>query len=383
MFDFAVIGGGIAGASVAYELAARSSVLLIEREAHCGYHTTGRSAALFSENYGNATIRALSRASRGTYEAPPENFTQNPLLNPRDVMFIARDDQMDSVAAMSDILGSGGKRPHVLDVGAVCARVSIMRPDYVACALLDESSMDIDVHALHQGYLRGARSRGARIATSEEVLELTRNSAGWNITTSTATFQCATVINAAGAWADSLAIAAGASAVGLTPLRRTAMILDAPEAVDVSSWPLVLDIDEEFYFKPEAGKLLASPADETPSLPCDAQAEEIDLAIAIDRIQQAANLPVRSISRHWAGLRTFAADRSPVVGYDPHLPNFFWLAGQGGYGIQTAPALAKVAAALARGEAVPGTILDEGFDVSAVSPSRIQPTSPVSDKSDI
>lgn len=383
MFDFVIIGGGIAGASVAYELAAYSSVLLIEREAHCGYHTTGRSAALFSENYGNATIRALTRASRSTYETPPENFTQNALLTPRDVMFIARKDQMASVAAMTDILGRGGKKSYLLTAGDVCSRVSIIRQDYVACALLDESSMDIDVHALHQGYLRGARSRGAQIATSEEVLNLARSSAGWEITTQKTTFQCAAVINAAGAWADSLATAAGASTIGLTPLRRTAMILDAPTDVDVSSWPLVLDIDEKFYFKPEAGKLLASPADETPSAPCDAQAEEMDLAIAIDRIQQAADLPVRTITRHWAGLRTFAADRSPVVGYDPHLPGFFWLAGQGGYGIQSAPALAKVAAALACGKAVPSAILDEGFDVGAVSPARVQLTSFVSDKTDI
>lgn len=371
MFDFVVIGGGMAGASAAYELADRASVLLLEREEHCGYHTTGRSAALFSETYGNATIRSLTRASRGLYEAPPPGFAEHPLLTPRPVLFIARADQEASIADMTEIFArTGGKPSRVLGSDAVCERVPIMRADYVAQAILDETSMDIDVHALHQGYLRGARARGARIAVSAEVLDIDRGASGWRITTAREQFEARTIVNASGAWADTIAAMAGVATAGLTPLRRTAMMLDLPDGIDASSWPHVIDIDEEFYFKPDGGRLLASPADETPSAPCDAQADEFDIAVAIDRIQHAADLPVRSIARRWAGLRTFAADRSPVVGFDPHCPDFFWLAGQGGYGIQTAPALAKVAAALAHGRPIADEILDAGFDPDEVSPAR-------------
>ena len=371
MFDFVVIGGGMAGASAAYELADGASVLLLEREEHCGYHTTGRSAALFSETYGNATIRSLTRASRGLYEAPPPGFAEHPLLTPRPVLFVARTDQEASIADMTEIFArTGGKPSRILGSDAVRERVPIMRADYVAQALLDETSMDIDVHALHQGYLRGARARGARFAVSAEVLDIGRGPAGWRVTTASERFEARTIVNASGAWADTIAAMAGVAAAGLTPLRRTAMMLDLPDGVDASLWPHVIDIDEEFYFKPDGGRLLASPADETPSPPCDAQADEFDIAVAIDRIQQAADLPVRSISRRWAGLRTFAADRSPVVGFDPHCEDFFWLAGQGGYGIQTAPALAKVVAALAHRRPLADEILEAGFDPDTVSPAR-------------
>ncbi|WP_421914353.1 NAD(P)/FAD-dependent oxidoreductase [Mesorhizobium sp.] len=371
MFDFVVIGGGMAGASAAYELAGGASVLLLEREEHCGYHTTGRSAALFSETYGNATIRSLTRASRGLYDAPPPGFAEHPLLTPRHVLFIARSDQEASIADMAEIFAqTGGKPSRVLGVDAVRERVPILRADYVAQALLDETSMDIDVHALHQGYLRGARARGARIAVSAEVLDIDRGPSGWRVTTASEQFEARIIVNAAGAWADMIAAMAGVATAGLMPLRRTAMMLDLPDGVDASSWPHVIDVDEEFYFKPDGGRLLASPADETPSVPCDAQADEFDIAVAIDRIQQAADLPVRSIPRRWAGLRTFAADRSPVVGFDPHCEDFFWLAGQGGYGIQTAPALAKVVVALAHRRPIADAIIDTGFEPNAVSPAR-------------
>ncbi|MGO4334307.1 NAD(P)/FAD-dependent oxidoreductase [Labrys sp. KB_33_2] len=370
-FDFVIIGGGMAGASLAYELAETDRVLLIEREQFCGYHTTGRSAALFSETYGNATIRALTRASRGLYEAPPAGFADLPLLTPRPVLFIARADQVARLAAFTDILAeASGKKPTVLDTAQARAHVPILRTDYVAQALLDGSSRDIDVHALHQGYLRGAKARGAELVTSAELLGLDRQAGHWRIRTSSGSFEAGTVINAAGAWASTVGGLAGASTVVLTPLRRTAMMLDMPRGFDGTAWPMAIDIDEAFYFKPDAGRLLASPADETPSDPCDAQPEELDIAIAIDRIQRAADLPVRTIARRWAGLRTFAADRSPVVGYDPKAEGFFWLAGQGGYGIQTAPALARAAAALVRCRPVEEAVLAEGFDPTAVSPAR-------------
>lgn len=370
-FDFVIIGGGMAGASLAYELAEASRVLLVEREPFCGYHTTGRSAALFSETYGNATIRALTRASRGLYERPPAGFADHALLTPRPVLFVARADQADSLSAFSAILAeAGGGKPAVLDTDQARRHVPILRADYVAQALLDDSAKDIDVHALHQGYLRGAKARGAELVTAAEVVGLERRAGTWQVETSAGAFEAATVVNAAGAWASALGGLAGASPVVLTPLRRTAMMLDMPPGFEGADWPMAIDIDEQFYLKPDAGRLLASPADETPSEPCDAQPEELDIAIAIDRIQRAADLPVRSIARRWAGLRTFAADRSPVVGHDPKAEGFFWLAGQGGYGIQTAPALARAAAALVRRRPVEEAILAEGFDPAAVSPAR-------------
>ena len=366
-FDFLIIGGGIAGAGIGYHLAQSARVAVIERESFPGYHTTGRSAALFAETYGNATVRALTRASRPFFEQPPDKFTEHKLLTPRGALFIARADQLAALEAQRQITPGA---PPTLDSGAARRLVPVLRADYVAAALFDGDLMDIDVAALHQGFLRGAKARGAALVTDAAVRSLRRGAATWRVETSAGPFEAAVVIDAAGAWAELVGAMAGARRIGLAPLRRTAMVVDPPAGMTVDRWPFVIDVDEKFYFKPDAGKLLVSPADETPSPPCDAQPEEIDVALGIERVQAAAELPVRRILRSWAGLRSFVADRSPVVGFDAAAPGFFWLAGQGGYGIQTAPALSRLAAALARGEAVPPELGAMGVTASTVSPSR-------------
>lgn len=367
--DYVVIGAGIAGASVAAELAANGSVLLLERENQPGYHTTGRSAALFSQVYGPDQIRALSRASSRFYQNPPPGFTEHQLIHRRSVALMGRSDQVDTVhAEFEQVRGRG-------DVSLVTGNqlremIPLLREGYAASALLENDAGDIEVHALHQGYLRQLRERGGQLRTTSEVLGLSNANGRWSIETNQGRLYASTVINAAGAWADEIAALAGTSRVGLVPKRRTALIVDAPEGHADNQWPMVVDIDEQFYLKPDAGKLLLSPADETPSPPCDAQPEEIDIAICIDRVQQAFDLDVRHIGNRWAGLRSFVADGVPVVGYADDVPGFFWLAGQGGYGIQTAPAMARAAAALIKDDQIPDDIAEEGVDIAILSPLR-------------
>ena len=367
-FDFIVIGAGIAGASTAAWLARSRSVLLLERESSPGYHTTGRSAALFAATYGNATIRCLTAASRPFLEAPPRGFADHPLLAPRGCLFLGRADQAGSLAAMARELGEGACR--WLDAEDVVRRVPVLRHGYAAGGLLEPDAMDIDVHALHQGFLRLARTEGAVVRTDAGVDAVTRRGGFWEVRCGGLIHRGAVLVNAAGAWADEVARMAGAAPVGLAPLRRTAILLDPPAGMRPDAWPAVIDADEQFYFKPDAGKILASPADETPSPPCDAQPEELDIAICVDRLQQAADIPVRRVGHAWAGLRCFVADRTPVIGFDPGVPGFFWLAAQGGYGIQTAPACGRLAAALALGRDIPPDIASLGLSAGALAPGR-------------
>lgn len=365
-FDFLIIGSGMAGAGAAYELADGARVLLLEREEAHGRHTTGRSAALFMESYGNAVIRGLTRASRAFFETPPEGFTDYPLLTPRGCLHLARPDQIEALAGVPGVV-------EPLDKPAVLAMVPALRADYVGAGLYEADAMDADVAGLHQGFLKGAKARGAEIRLNAEVTEIARGADGFVLTTGSGErFDAAVVVNAAGAWADVVAAMAGVAPIGLTPMRRTAVIVDAPPGLDIRAWPAVIDVDEQFYFKPDAGRILASPADETPAEPHDAWADDMDVAICIERMQAAADLPVRRIVRSWAGLRSFVADRSPVIGYDEAAPGFFWLAGQGGYGVQTAPAAARAAAALARRRDLPADIVGEGVSAGSLSPARLR-----------
>ena len=350
-YDAIVIGAGIAGASAAYEIAEDRTVLLLEREDQPGYHTTGRSAALFSETYGNAAIRGLTVGSRDFYEHPPAGFATVPLLTPRGVLLLARADQMERVAAWVSAVQPIVPDVHMIDAAAALAAVPLLRADYAAGGALEPGAMDIDVHALHQGYLRGAKARGVQLVTNADVSGLARDGDGWVVRSSAGTWRGSVVVNAAGAWADAIATLAQTPLCGLTPMRRTAIAVDLPDDVDARRWPAVIDSDEEFYFKPEAGRMLLSLADETPMPPCDVQPDELDIAIAIDRVQQAADLP-------------------PVVGLDPAAPGFFWLAGQGGYGFQTAPAMGRLAAALSAGRDVPEDLAALGVQIGALAPGR-------------
>lgn len=368
-YDIAVVGAGIAGASVARELARSARVVLIEREQQPGYHTTGRSAALFSAIYGPAPIRALSRASLPFFRDPPGEFGEQPLLAPRGVLMTAQPDQLGAVDAMlAEVAGRGAV--HRLGGAETRAMMPLLREGYAAASVFEEDASDVDVHALHHGYLRAFKAAGGQVELDAETVALQRSGAAWRIETKRKTFTAGIVVNAAGAWADDLARLAGAAPAGLTPKRRTAVTVKAPDGIDLSHLPMVVDIDEQFYLKPESGRLLLSPADETPSPPCDAQPEEIDIAICIDRVERAFDLQVRTIENKWAGLRTFAPDKCPVVGFDPALAGFFWLAGQGGYGIQSAPAMARLAAALVLGRSVPQDLVDEGVSSDDIAPSR-------------
>jgi D-arginine dehydrogenase len=361
--DFLVIGAGMAGASAAYELSAVGETIVLEQEDRPGVHATGRSAALFSETYGNATVRRLTRAGREFLTDPPDGFTEASLLSPRGAMFIAGEAELprlEALAATERATGAFADLPGE----DVRARVPILRPEAAVAGLYEAGAMDIDVDALHQGYLRGLRRRQGRVATNAGVVGLGRESGAWIARTAAGDFAAPIVINAAGAWADQVAGLAGLGAIGLTPKRRTAALIAGPDT-DFSAWPLVIEVAERFYFKPDAGRLLISPADETDAAPADAQPEDLDIAIAADRIEQATTLVIRRITHRWAGLRTFAPDRTPVCGFDPRTQGFFWLAGQGGYGIQTAPALARLTASL-----IAGSPSEAGEIADAVSPAR-------------
>ncbi|KQX26013.1 MULTISPECIES: NAD(P)/FAD-dependent oxidoreductase [unclassified Sphingomonas] len=369
--DFIVIGAGIAGASVAALLAAEARVILLEREDHPGFHSTGRSAALFSEIYGNETVRALSRASRPFFLDPPQDFSETDLVRQRGSLFLASAaqlEQLDAFAALPDI-APVTRRLSGEQLTELCPQI---RADFVVAGVLEPQSMDIEVHELHQGYLRLFRRRGGTLITEAPVDAMVREDGGWRVAAGSRRLRAPVVINAAGAWADAVAALAGVAPIGLQPYRRTAVLVDPPQGAATDKWPMMIDIDEEFYVKPDAGLLLVSPADETPSDPCDAQPDELDIATAIYRAEEALKLDVRRTKRSWAGLRSFVADRTPVVGFDPEAEGFFWLAGQGGYGIQTAPALARAAAALAQHGDLPPDLLAQGVRQADLAPDRLR-----------
>ena len=373
--DIAIIGGGIAGASAAYELATDSSVILLERENHCGYHSTGRSAASFSENYGNDVVRRLAIASRSFFELPPDNFCDHPLVRPRGMLTIARHDQLSLLA--EELERASALVPSICGVNAreVLSLVPVLRSDYVAGAIIEPDSHEIDVNELHQGFLRNARRRGARILTNAAIEALSRQKDLWTLRTSQGTVSAPIVVNAAGAWADRIAGLARVVPVGLLPKRRTAFHVPAPDGNTIAGWPLVNDVGDEFYFKPDAGQLFVSPADATPSEPMDAYPDDLEVAIGVDRLERATTIDVRRIAHQWAGLRSFVGDSSPVVGFDDAAEGFFWLAGQGGYGIKTAPALARACRELIRSGRLPNDLLDRGIELNDLSPDRLRITS--------
>ena len=368
--DVIVIGGGIAGVSAAYELTGEGpSVLLLEAEEQLAYHSTGRSAALFISNYGPSSVRALSAASRGFFLTPPAGFAEHALVRPRGILTVA---QPGHEAEMTSFLADGAG-VQAISPDEALAKVPLLRRERLAAAAFEADAREIDVHALHAGYVRGVRARGGRIVSGARVLALSRRGADWIAETTAGSYAAPVVLDAAGARADEVAALAGLQPLGLVPKRRTAIIVGGPgEACDTSAWPVVADVCHTWYFKPEAGgKLLVSPGDETPMPPCDVRPDELDIAIAVDRFEQAVNLPVRRIEHSWAGLRTFAPDGTLIIGRDPRAEGFFWLAGQGGYGIQTAPAAASFAATLIARTPLPGRIEDAGLDPAMLAPGRL------------
>ena len=371
-FDICVIGGGLAGLSAAAGLAAQHRVVLVEREPHWAYHSTGRSAALFAESYGNAAVRALTRASRDFYLASDGS---RPLTHPMGVLFVAGDGQRVDLERLYASLSAASPGVAVLEPAAAMSLCPMLRSDTLSAALLDPDARDIDVAAVVDYYVRLFRSQGGRQLRDCEVAGLERSGEEWHIRTGGSPLRAAIVVNAAGAWADEVARAAGIAAAGLEPRRRTAVRVSAgPWAV--AQWPCVIDASEQWYFRADAGALLLSPADETLSAPCDAQPDDYDVALAIERVEAATRLVVDRPLSTWAGLRTFAPDRTPVVGFDPGVPGFYWLAGQGGYGIQTAPAIAQLVVAQVAGRSLPSELAAAGVDEAALSPARLRRQAP-------
>lgn len=372
--DFLVVGAGMAGASAGYFLAAAGSVTVLEMEAVPGYHSTGRSAALFSEYYGNSVVRALTAASRPYYLAPPPGFT-TPLLTPRGVLALCPHGAEERFEA---VLAAGLAAPvPVRELSPDEARdhCPVVRPDWFSRAMLKPAAMDIDVDAVHQGFLRGIRARGGQVIRSARLRSLARArgraNGRWRADTDAGQISAGYVVNASGAWADQVAGLAGVHPAGLTPLRRTAFIVAPPPAAGTAGWPMVNDVTDTFYFKPESGRLLISPSDATPVAPGDARPDDLDVALAIERVQAATILRIRHVQRAWAGLRTAAPDDTPVIGEAPDAAGFFWVAGLSGYGIQTAPAVGRLAAALVTGEQPQFFSGDYHFDLAAIAPGRL------------
>ena len=371
--DFLIIGGGIAGIAAAYELASVARVRVLEQEARLGYHASGRSAALWSTAFGNDTVQLLTRASGPFFRNPPSGFAEHPLIRPRGTLFIANEAQIAALEAAFAALIHGGTRAERVDARSARERVPALREEYVAAAIHEADSQDIDTDLLLQAYARGLKARGGEIVRASAVTSLRYEHGVWRAECDAGRHTARVVVNAAGAWADQVAALASAAPLGLVPMRRTAVIFAPAPHTDSGDWPAVGDIGEQFYFKPDAGRLFASPADETPSVPCDAAPEEWDVALTVERVQRATDLTVPRIEHRFAGLRTFAADRSPVIGYDPEMPGFFWLAGQGGYGLQTAPAAARAAAALATRQSWPADLTELRLSPEALSPARLRP----------
>jgi D-arginine dehydrogenase len=379
--SFLVLGGGIAGLSAAAELVRDAGVTVLERERALGVHATGRSAALWSCAQGTAAVRALTVASGAFLRAPPAGFADVPLTRPRGVLYVAAPGRDAALAPLEGLLASAraaraalGERasgPARLPAGAVRERVRALRESAVGAALHDPDVLDLDAELLLQGYARAVAAGGGRVVRNAEVVALARRADRWVATTAAGDeYEAGTVVNAAGAWADELAALAGARRLCLEPRRRTALLVPPAPYADVGGWPAVGDAEGTWYFKPDAGQLLVSPADATPCAAGDAQPEEWDVAVALDRLAGATDLALATIGRRWAGLRTFAPDESPVVGPAPDAPGFFWLAGQGGAGLQTAPALARAAAALALGRPWPADLARLGLHPGALSPAR-------------
>ncbi|MBK9363896.1 MAG: FAD-binding oxidoreductase [Rubrivivax sp.] len=369
--DFAIVGAGIAGASLAFRLAPQASVLLLEAEIQPGLHSTGRSAAMFMESYGPPQVRALTRASRAFYEHPPAGFADVPLVGPRGALYVAWQGQQAELDHLHAELQATGTAIERLDAAATLARVPVLRAQGLLGAVWESDALDLDVNALHQGFVRGARRAGAELWIEAVLQTATQDAGGWTLTLADGRQAHARVIvDAAGAWADEVAQRCGVAPLGIQPRRRSAFTFDAPAGMDVRAWPTVAGVAEDWYVKPDAGRLLGSPANADPVPPHDVQPEELDIALGIDAIQRDTTLTIRRPRRTWAGLRSFTPDGELAIGFDARVPAFFWLAGQGGYGIQSAAGASALAASLLLQQDLPAELRAQGVDARALAPGR-------------
>jgi D-arginine dehydrogenase len=369
-FDVAIIGGGIAGLSLAYFLSPHRSVVVLERETALGYHSTGRSAAEFVLRYNAPEVCALAAVAKDFFDSPPDGFSEIPLLKQRGGVMIAN---AEKAARLEEVFRAElAFTPELepLDEEEMLVRIPILRPGYAATAFYDPNFWDIEVESLLQGYVKSARRNAAEIRERHAVLSARHDGQTWTVETANGPVRAKTIVNAAGGWADSIAKIFGVKPLGIVPHRRTAITVDLPEGIDISDMPEINEIDEDFYMKPDAGRLFASPADATPCEPGDVQPEELDIAWAAHYVEEATTVPVRRVAKSWAGMRSFSPDKLPVIGFAPDRPDFFWLAGQGGYGILTSPALGNLAASLLAKASEPDCFGAQALDPRPFSPLR-------------
>ncbi len=370
-FDVIVIGAGVVGASLAWRLAPSCRVAVVEAEDRPGYHSTGRSAAHYTDVIGGGVIQTLSAATRLFLESPPPGFTDVSLIRRRPVLLLFGTGTGDAASTLQRLEHMVGHQLFELDHGGCLERCPVLRPEKVESGLWEPAAGDIDVHAIHGAYLRAAQGSGATMFLHAPVCGMEYRSGVWRVSVPERTLEAPVVANCAGAWGDVVGGRAGAGPVGLVPMRRTAFTFRGPDGMDHGAWPLVADGGDSFYFKPEAGLILGSLADEQPSEPCDAAPEELDLALAAHRIMEWTTLDIRRMESRWAGLRSFVPDRLPVTGFDPACEGFFWNVGQGGAGIQTSSALSAYAASLILANSLPQDLVDAGLDAATLSPSRL------------
>lgn len=350
--DILVIGGGIAGLSAAAALSQHCKVTVLEAEEQVGYHSSGRSATMLHYFLGDRLVRALTLASRGFIESPPDGFGDVPLGHSMPVLIHAREGERDALDVLEAEIRQFADLDR-LDAAGVHALCPLLREDAVH-GLVDRKAIRLDAHAMLQGNLREVRSCGGELHGCTRVSGIQRLGKYWRVSSETgATFTAPIIVNAAGSWADRIASVAGVQPVGLEPKRRTIITFDAPPGANLDGLPFAKTIPDELYFAPESGRLFASPMDEVPSEPTDAQPDEYEVALAAHRMEERTTVQVRQIHSKWAGLRTFTADRHPAVGFAPDAEGFFWLAGQGGFGLQTSPAIARITASLIVGEPWP------------------------------
>jgi D-arginine dehydrogenase len=365
--DILVIGGGVAGLSAAASLAEHAKVIVLEAEDQIGFHSSGRSAALLHYALGNPPIRRLTRASREFFERPPEELGDVELSSTLPILTPAWADELPGLQALADDL-SPFTAIEWLDEEGLRSECPVLRigDGGAIRGFIDRTALKLDGHALLQACLHLLRMNGGEVRTNSRIASIDPIGTAWRVRTERGeAYEAPVLVNAAGAWADSIATLAGVSPVGLQPMRRTIIVFDGPADVDVSRLPFTKTVPDEVYFGPEAGRIFASPMDEIPTDPCDAQPEEYEMALAAHRVEERTTMTVRRIEHRWAGLRTFAPDRLPVVGFAPDVEGFFWLAGQGGAGLQTSPAIARIVASLIAGIR---------WSVGDVTPAEISPT---------
>lgn len=372
--DVLIVGGGVAGLSLAAALSGQRNVTVLEAEDSLGHHSSGRSATFSHFGIGNESVRGLTAASRDFFKQPPDGFSEAPIARTATALFIATEGMLVTLDTLEDAMRQHA--PGVRRVGEA-EMVSLFPPlrtgpGAAVAGIVDADGLRLDADALLQGYARTIRSRGGKVLTEARVASIEPQPGGWAVVTDAGNRLAAPVlVNAAGAWADGVARMANVAPMGLRPLRRTIIIVDPPGGADVAEWPFVKTAVDDFYILPEGGRLAASPVDEVPDDPCDAQPEDYDIALAAWKVEEYTTLTVPRVQHRWAGLRTFAADRTPVAGFDPRAPGFFWLAGQGGFGLQTAPAMAEAAATLILSAPWPEQLAALGISSHDLGPERL------------